>query len=793
MNRVMQPKHIPLLFSVTIIAGIFYHYKPLWTPVWILLSIAIQGGLFRLFDYIKKHKFLGSIAYLAVGFAFLAASSTFIRLGNTAAIFAPDRIADRIPFWVWFLTPQSVLSAAYVGYTIALFLLFTFFIASITYYFTFVRYRVLMSFVVMVFPFAIYAKENETMPVLSIIILLFCYFAVMIYCRQAHAEDREVVQIYRPDTVSELAAPGKKSAYAQVKPEILDQRFLQAAGIFLSAASVLILILPKPNVHADRSRLDTMVDLTRLSNYLENAIGGFSDNSDGGNYAVQSYPRTLYYCIATEPLNLRVQTFTEYNYQTDSWSASYEDGKDYTDISAILNRSKKMKTACYDQNPADLYAMIRKVAEDHPDLTEKWNLSEFLAAQPEPKENFCRELTVVAAAPSRQIVSPAPLHTFDSNAQGVDTLYQNKTGIVFGDENAEHTMTFMQSSYFSDTFSATEEAQALMKNFTTETWADFLEDLLFCLYPSENIAENADILSAIMNFNASALCREANAEEITEPIRALAAQITKGKNSDFEKAAAICDYLKSGEYVYSLSAPRPANTEAFLMKDKAGVCYQFATAMTQLCRASGLSARYVEGYMMSEAYTSESAMRFNYSISTRHAHAFCDVYIAGYGWMMMDATALSYENQGRSEKVLKTLQVTGVILLGAGLILFLLLFRLIPFIRERLFRRKFRKEKNAASVQEAFARLRKQWRAESAKTARDICAKQGAFLQMDLSNLLTGFEEATYAERCTPETAERVYHTYCKAYDSYPAAVRRERRKKREEQHKQKKLGASKL
>ena len=67
LNWLIQPKRIPLLFSVTVVAGILYHYAPLWTPVWILLSIVIQAGLFRLFDYMKQHMFIGSAAYLLCG------------------------------------------------------------------------------------------------------------------------------------------------------------------------------------------------------------------------------------------------------------------------------------------------------------------------------------------------------------------------------------------------------------------------------------------------------------------------------------------------------------------------------------------------------------------------------------------------------------------------------------------------------------------------------------------------------------------------------------------------------
>ena len=196
LRRLIQPKRIPLLFSVTIVAGIFYHYAPKLTWLWIILSLVLQGLLFKLFDYVKKHPLIGGIAYVMTGALFVFVAVGFIRLGMATPPFAPEEATRQLDFLVWFLTPQSVLttggfdetgaevisrsmellSTEYLGYTIALFTLFTMFIATTAYYFTLVRYRVLMSFVVMIFPFAIYAKENETMPVPSIIILLLCYF-----------------------------------------------------------------------------------------------------------------------------------------------------------------------------------------------------------------------------------------------------------------------------------------------------------------------------------------------------------------------------------------------------------------------------------------------------------------------------------------------------------------------------------------------------------------------------------------------------------------------------------------
>ena len=775
----LQPARIPLLFSVTVMSAIMYHYAPSLTPLWIVLSLILQAGLFRLFDFVQKHPILGSALYTAAGFVFLGISLTMLRMGHSDAIFAPAGTENQLPFWVWFMTPQSILPAEYVGYTIAMYLMFTYFIASIAYYFTFVRYRVLMSFIVMLFPFVIYAKENETMPIPAIIILLVCYFAVMIYCRQAHAEHSDVVQRYQPDLQSHLSAPSKKSPYAKVKPEILDGRFLQATGLFLAAASILILVIPKPEVQADRTTLEAMVNLSSLSSFLEKAISGFADSSDGGNYAQQSYPRPLYYCAADEALNLRVRTFTTYDYIKDTWNASADDKMQSPDIYNYNEVIPAFKTLCHDQAPITLIHLIRNGAENSPEFKEKWGLEPLLATEPTPEADVHMGLNVAAAGANKDLVSPTPLHITTSWAAMVNTLYQNKTGIVFRPEDTGYSLMFMESEYYSDTYILSDEAQAAMRVCSTETWDDFLVDLYSAL-PAGN-SQRKLVMESIVNAGSSVRCRNANSNDIPDEIRDLAADITAGKTSDYDKVTAIRDYLRSGIYTYSLSAPRPANVTAFLFKDKAGVCYQFATAMVQLCRAAGLSARYVEGYQISQPNTNtfNNLGQYNYVITTNHAHAFCDVFIAGYGWVMVDATAAQTNTSQKNSAVLSTLQIAGLILFAVGLIIILAVMWLVPMIGEKRFRARFRKQRSAACIQEAFARLRKQWKADPAKTARILCEEQSAFLQLDLSDLLNGFEETVYADRCAPETADRVYRVYCAARSAYRPAVKRQRKEKR--------------
>lgn len=779
-----QAQRIPLLFSVTIVSGIFYHYAPNLTWLWIILSMVLQAGLFRLYDFVKQHPLVGGVLYVITGFASLFAAGIFIQLGAESPFWAPQELNQRLGFLVWFLTPQSVLVTNYLGYTVGLFILFTMFISTTAYYFSLVRYRVLMSFVVMIFPFAIYAKENETMPVPSIIILLVCYFAVMIYCRQAHAEDREVVQKYEPDAEVRLSMPSKKSPYAKVKPEMLDGAFLNAVGVFLAAATILILVIPKPAVQADRAVLDMMLDFSSLSDYLMDAISGFTDSSDGGTYNNMTYSRALFYSKAREPLNLRSRTFTDYDYALDEWRASDYDGMP-SQLSPQYEQLDGFLTVAETADPAAVVAAVQRIAADNPEFAEYWQLQTLASLPADDVERFYFPLEVTAAS-YNYFVHPAPLHlqqvrVTDRSGNQINT-YQNQSAVLFNYQQRTYRESY-SLTYLSEAYANSDAAQALMRACDSDSWGLLLGNALLYV-PDDDTELLTVLLDAYFAYNAAERYSRSVNSQTPDRVRELAESLTAGLDSDYEKAMAIREYLRnSGEFVYSLEFPitDADNVETFLFQNKTGVCYQFASAMAELCRAAGLHTRYVEGYSMSEPDERLlGGSDWDYVITTDHGHAFVDVFIAGYGWMMFDATAPSTDAGGRGVSIIASLQYSGLILFGAAMIVVVLLIWIVPTVREAHFRKWYQKHRDAEGVQKAMLRLRKQWQADPAVTARVLCEEKSAFLQVDLSELLEGFEQAVYANRCSPETADRVFRVYSAAYDAWRPALKRQRKAEKE-------------
>ena len=153
-----------------------------------------------------------------------------------------------------------------------------------------------------------------------------------------------------------------------------------------------------------------------------------------------------------------------------------------------------------------------------------------------------------------------------------------------------------------------------------------------------------DALAARLLANGAPLLPELPAEYTALPahlksdgiVANLARDIAGGLSDPYSQALALQRYLKS-HYAYSIEVP-PAPEKIdfavhFLFDVQRGYCTYFATAMTVLARSLNLPARYVEGFLAQP----EGAP--GVTLTGMNAHAWTEVYIAGLGWVVFDATA----------------------------------------------------------------------------------------------------------------------------------------------------------
>jgi transglutaminase-like putative cysteine protease len=144
----------------------------------------------------------------------------------------------------------------------------------------------------------------------------------------------------------------------------------------------------------------------------------------------------------------------------------------------------------------------------------------------------------------------------------------------------------------------------------------------------------------------------------------LAQELTKDIETPYEKAVAICDYLRTLEYTLDLETlpDRTDGVDYFLFQARKGYCQYFASAMTVLLRASGVPSRMVVGYYPFEPMdqydpgnTMEDSGRagqgFQTTFVARNSHSWSEVFFPGYGWMPFEPTP-AYPPIARGEAVL---------------------------------------------------------------------------------------------------------------------------------------------
>lgn len=116
----------------------------------------------------------------------------------------------------------------------------------------------------------------------------------------------------------------------------------------------------------------------------------------------------------------------------------------------------------------------------------------------------------------------------------------------------------------------------------------------------------------------------------------LAAEIARTANNDFDKAAAVENYLRT-RFGYTLDLPRtmPKDPIAnFLFERKRGHCEYFASSMAVMLRTLGIPSRVVNGFRSDEF----NDVTGNYVVRAKDAHAWVEAYFPGYGWQTFDPT-----------------------------------------------------------------------------------------------------------------------------------------------------------
>ena len=128
-----------------------------------------------------------------------------------------------------------------------------------------------------------------------------------------------------------------------------------------------------------------------------------------------------------------------------------------------------------------------------------------------------------------------------------------------------------------------------------------------------------------------------NKTEREKRITTLAEKITAYTDNYWEKIQYIYQYLKFGDYRYSLKpgiAPSGDQLDYFLFDTKKGYCSYFAFAFATLLRSINIPCRVAVGFFLQP---DEGRLDF-YPIRSNMAHAWVEVWFPSFGWIEYDPT-----------------------------------------------------------------------------------------------------------------------------------------------------------
>lgn len=574
-----------LLGAVLCFIVIYALYRPLalqYTAIFFCEELL----LFTFFDKLKNRKVLGGLIYMMIMVA-VVFFSIYLMFSGATSSGSPV---------TWFYGEEGTnsyrpefLNAVFIGGG--------FFMISILYYFTQIRYRSLGVMLCLLFPLVIYAKRAEELPEILVTIMISLFLAVMVHNR-------------RIDPAIERKRRGVL---------VTNTAYIISMAIFVSVTGAVTMMIEKPTYFSKLERDSSYFD------YYQTSGTGSGDFEDTSN---QSSPRAAGLQYTNNPIFnfettstaneffLRRQVFDQY--KGDVWELS-EYQKDYSIVYSSVVPEYGIDDIIYD---------MKTVSQESEDF-----------AAPNVQRILQKKTGRIYDDTFAPRYLPAPIGVITDTDELNKIPYRKYPGSVV--YRAKSFVGDNQKA-IDDRFDFWEQSDALYTYASTlgmdgSTYRKKLTKLSESKNASEEAVKAAKRL--LLQYD-EAYENYRDISKVQDRLVELAYDITKDCKSDLEKAYRLEQYFELHAYKYSLEyVPDDNSIEYFVFESKTGYCASYATAMTLMARAVDLPARYVEGFAAFE----RSGEDGNFIVRDGHAHAFVEVYIPGAGWLTFDPTVSDYK------------------------------------------------------------------------------------------------------------------------------------------------------
>lgn len=726
-------KALPFIFVQAVCSALSYLYLKSFLNLYALLTAGLSLLFFAAFDFISRHKKIGSFIYAAI----MAAVLVLIDVIMTFA-------RNKTEFIEWFLTGAATVDTN-VEYMLTLVLFFTFFICSTVYYFTHITYRISILTLIALIPCAIYVKASQQIP--AVYSALLAAADILLYLHH-----------YKTTAVSGVSKHGKAAAVTGY----ID---------FAAAALLIAVLIPKPTETPYYEKFEQFSSYFSFSGNFGRINGSYTEHSGNADLYNQMENRQLFVVNTDSPEYYKVQVYDSYDSENRWW------------YSKTSSPSRMSRLVWQDQAESRSLSKLAKAYLEYlgkggtllPESIDKAALERLAAEEESVHTAYIKPLnypSVYLLAPER-IISASLYGRSDAVSAARTDL-----GEVMTDPNINNSFIRPNEEYSVSFYSgnAAYSGGYIESGYCDMSHEEFYSLLFDMAYNYDLGTENYNTVYAFLreyHDEFIALPSSYNGFEeydISEEMRQLSDRITEGLTYDYEKAKAIESFFTDGSFTYDLGyrAPSANDTpEFFVNESRRGTCSDFATAYCLLAKAAGLNVHYVEGFNSGEIQTAGV-----YNISTENAHAFPEVYIAGAGWVIYEPTVSggsagseksSGTNSGETDYL--TLFVTSLTVVIIGVLLLVIII-FLPTISEKLFILRIRHSDSSKAVILIYNRLSAKLSRRFKTNTKTLTPKQLSELILEKTDItaddiIVPFELACYGGKNIPkEVAEKALEKY---------------------------------
>lgn len=569
----------PMLLGCSICFSMIYAlYKAMAIPYTIVFAV-LEFFLFRFFDRLKNKKFIGGLIYTLILILTTAVSIQLV-------YFATVSIGNWRAPMLWFYGLEEYGTQQYL-FLNAVFIGGGYFIVSILFYFTQIRYRTLGVMLCILFPFVLYSRHIAVMPELMATVIVMLFLAVVVHNRRI-----------------DPTLPNRERTMLKT-----DRSYLISILIFVTVTGTVTMLIEKPIYISQLERNSHLFDYTLTgggSGTNGEALENTSETSSQ-RYGARDYTGDPLFYFETNGSDsvyyLRKQPYTTFN--GDVW-----------EVDESFYRRQFYYTSIFPEYSTDnIIADMKEVLKEN---GTEINID---------TENIIPITNgYIYSNTFNPIYLPAPFGTITDDERSSRVRYRKYIqGIIYRAPSVDSESVLEENFNFYD-HTVKLYSYAKQLGFSSEEYVDLLSQ-----FESEQAFNLFDDY-----YNAQA--EYSDTSHISENVKELADEITNGLHSDIEKAAALEQYFELNGYIYDEDyIPEDESIDYFIFEGKTGVCTSYATAMTLMARSIGLPARYVEGFAAFEKMEDGA-----FIIRDKHAHAFVEVYIPGAGWMTFDPTVSGY-------------------------------------------------------------------------------------------------------------------------------------------------------